>query len=69
MQDTQSAGQPGSTQTAPAAAGFLDSQNEMAVPSPQGQTDEAHNSASNKAPGDGEMEFDNAAHGNGASHI
>jgi len=64
MQETSSAGQPGSTQVPPAAGGFLDTQNEMAVPSPKLPTDEDHNSGGSK---DVRHEFENSASGKGGS--
>jgi hypothetical protein len=60
MQNTESAGQPGSAQTVPALPNFLDAENNLAVP--QGGTDEDHTTAGSK---DVSKEFMNTAAGGG----
>lgn len=63
MQNTQSAGQPGSTTVVPALPDFLDSKNDIANPSPSDKLgDEAHSSG---GPKDVKHEFTNSASGRG----
>ena len=62
MQETKSAGQPGSSQTVPSLPNFLDIENNVANPTPNAGTDEDHTSAGAK---DVKDEFTNSATGKG----
>jgi hypothetical protein len=65
MQNTASAGQPGSTTVAPALGQYLDQQPEAANPSPSSPLTKEETSTAG-APVDPKEEFRNAASGSGA---